>query len=105
MPVMCEIHASLTWRAAVWVVLTVLAAPAIAPAQTRWPDERQAGPFLCHADFALDRQQRLLAELADLQQDLTKVLGAHEPRETVHLFLFQDQPTYQAYLVRLSYLY
>ncbi|MCI0360929.1 MAG: DUF1570 domain-containing protein [Planctomycetaceae bacterium] len=67
-------------------------------AQPRWPDERQAGPFLCHADFGLDEQQPLLAELADLQQDLTKVLGAAQPRESVHLFLFQAKPTYQAYI-------
>jgi hypothetical protein len=67
-------------------------------AQPRWPDERQAGPFLCHADFSLDAQQPLLAELADLQRDLVKVLGAAESRETVHLFLFQAKPTYQAYM-------
>src|SRR5262245_62995949 len=66
--------------------------------QLRWPDERQAGPFLCHADFRLDEQQPLLAELADLQKDLTKVLGATQSRETVHLFLFQAKPTYQAYM-------
>ena len=67
-------------------------------AQPRWPDQRQAGPFLCHADFALDAQEPLLAELANLQQDLTKVLGASAPAEKVHLFLFQARPTYQAYM-------
>jgi hypothetical protein len=67
-------------------------------AQAKWPDERQAGPFLCHADFALDAQEPLLAELADLQQDLVKQLGAAESRETVHLFLFQGTATYQAYM-------
>ena len=72
--------------------------PADALAQPRWPDERQAGPFSCHADFSLATQEPLLEELADLQQDLTKMLGAAQPRETVHLFLFQARPTYQAYL-------
>ena len=67
-------------------------------AQGQWPDERQAGPFLCHADFSLDGQANLLSELADLQKDLTSLLGAREPRETVHLFLFAAKPTYQAYM-------
>ena len=67
-------------------------------AQPRWPDERQAGPFSCHADFDLASQESLLAELANLQQDLAKMLGATQPRETVHLFLFQTRATYQAYL-------
>jgi len=79
-------------------LLIVLAWSRPLAAQPRWPDERQAGPFLCHADFALDAQQPLLAELADLQRDLVKVLGAAESRETVHLFLFQAKPTYQAYM-------
>jgi hypothetical protein len=67
-------------------------------AENRWPDERQMGPLLCHADFSLEPQQSLLDELSLLQQDLTAVLGAPEPREQVHLFLFQSKSTYQAYL-------
>lgn len=78
--------------------LLLALAPAAALAQSRWPDERQAGPFLCHADFPLAGQQPLLDELADLQQDLTTVLGARESRESVHLFLFQSKASYQAYL-------
>jgi hypothetical protein len=66
--------------------------------ENRWPDERQAGPFLCHADFALAPQQPLLDELSALRQDLQSILGAPESAETVHLFLFQQKPTYQAYL-------
>jgi hypothetical protein len=69
-----------------------------ARADNRWPDERQAGPFLCHADFALAPQQPLLDELAVLRQDLQAILGAPESAEPVHLFLFQQKPTYQAYL-------
>jgi hypothetical protein len=85
-------------RSGLATVLAVLALPEPLRAQPRWPDERQAGPFLCHADFDLAAQQPLLAELADLQQDLTKVLGARAPQEKVHLFLFQARATYQAYL-------
>jgi len=79
-------------------LLVALTCSSEAIAQPRWPDERQAGPLLCHADFPLDAQLPLLAELADLQRDLVKVLGAAESRETVHVFLFQAKPTYQAYM-------
>ncbi|MEX2173369.1 MAG: hypothetical protein WD872_03345 [Pirellulaceae bacterium] len=69
-----------------------------AGAEPRWPAERQAGPFLCHADFPLDGHQPLLAELAQLQEDLAATLGAKKSRETVHLFLFQEKGTYHGYL-------
>jgi hypothetical protein len=69
-----------------------------ARAETRWPDERQAGPLLVHADFSLEPQEPLLAELALLQQDLATELGAKQSRENVHLFLFHTKETYQAYL-------
>ena len=67
-------------------------------AQARWPDERQAGPLLCHADFALEPHQALLEELSLLQRDLATTLDASEPREPIHLFLFQSKSTYQGYL-------
>ena len=79
-------------------VLLVLTVPGPATAQTRWPDEREAGPFRCHADFSLQGQELLLDELALLQKDLTAILSARESREPVHLFLFQTRATYQAYL-------
>jgi hypothetical protein len=77
------------------VVFTMVAA---ALAEDRWPDERQVGPFLCHADFSLVSEQPLLTELARLQQDLTGILAAKESREPVHLFLFGKKATYQAYM-------
>jgi hypothetical protein len=67
-------------------------------AQNQWPSERQAGPFLCHGDFPLGPHQALLDELTLLEQDLSAMLGAPKAAEPVHLFLFQKQPTYQAYL-------
>jgi hypothetical protein len=75
-----------------------LAAPEVSSAQSAWPDEREAGPFRCHADFSLADQGPLLEEMAGLQQDLVAILGARESREPVHLFLFQTRATYQAYL-------
>jgi hypothetical protein len=79
------------------VLSLALCAPS-ARAESRWPDERQAGPFLCHADFSLAGQESLLEEMALLQQDLTTTLGARESRESVHVFLFQTRTTYQGYM-------
>lgn len=67
-------------------------------AENRWPDERQAGPFVCHADFALAAHELLLDELSLLRKDLGAILGAPDSHEPVHLFLFQAKLTYQAYL-------
>jgi hypothetical protein len=80
------------------LVLAWLPAGGTVLAQARWPDEREAGPFLCHADFSLAGQQPLLDGMAQLQEDLVRMLGAREAREPVHLFLFQTRSTYQAYL-------
>jgi uncharacterized protein DUF1570 len=76
----------------------MLCAAAPSGAENRWPDERQAGPFLCHADFSLAQQQPLLEEISRLQGDLGSVLGAPPARQSVHLFLFQTKATYQTYL-------
>ncbi len=69
-------------------------------AQDRWPDERTAGKFLCHADFSLAGEGELLVELGRLQQDLVTTLEAKPSSESVHLFLFDKKPTYQAYMQR-----
>lgn len=78
--------------------LAFIAAATLGRAENRWPAEQQAGPLRCHADFPLAPHQPFLAELADLQHDLTAQLGMPPPRERAHLFLFQTQATYQAYL-------
>ena len=39
------------------------------------PEERKLGPFLCHADFSLEGQKKLLAEIQSLQQDIATILG------------------------------
>lgn len=67
-------------------------------AAEKWPDERTAGPFFCHADFSLEPHQNLLKELAELQADLEASLGVEPPAEKIHLFLFGKKDTYQAYL-------
>ncbi len=80
------------------VFLPLMAVSAIGEDQSRWPDERQAGPFLCHADFPLAPQQTLLEELSQLQNDLRVKLGAPPPREKMHFFLFNTRETYQDYM-------
>jgi hypothetical protein len=69
-----------------------------AVAEEKWPDERTAGLFACHADFSLDRHQALLDELGLLARDVEALLETPAPQELVHLFLFEKKATYQAYL-------
>lgn len=67
-------------------------------ADSRWPDERAAGAFQCHADFRLDAYGHLLDELERLQRDLVRTLAVDESREPIHLFLFARRTTYEDYL-------
>ena len=87
------------FRTALAIALA-LSAAGNCQAQAAWPDERQIGPVLCHADFALAPHQSLLDELEVLQADLTAQLGARDPREAGHLFLFESRSTYQGYLAQ-----
>jgi hypothetical protein len=62
-------------------------------------DQRTAGPFVARADFSLDECSGLLGELNQIQNELVRVLGLPQPRETVELILFRDEARYRA-LVR-----
>lgn len=66
----------------------------------KWPAETSAGPFLCHADFTLENQKTLIAEIESLQQDVATILGTEQPRENIHLFLFEKPATYESYMKR-----
>jgi hypothetical protein len=89
-------------RSLLAAAVLVAAAPLLfsggAHAESRWPDERSAGVFLCHADFSLTHYTHLLDEMAQLQRDLVRTLGIEEPREPIHLFLFERKATYENYL-------
>jgi len=61
-------------------------------------DQRTTGPFLCRADFSLAGYESLLAELAQVQIDLTQATGVQAAREPVELYLFSDDRSYRAYL-------
>ena len=83
-------------------LLCALAASSVplASAAEKWPAERNVGPFLCHADFSLDSQKDLLAEIEGLQRDIATILGTDAPRENIHLFLFEKPGTYETYMKR-----
>ena len=76
----------------------LLVAVSCARGENRWPDERQAGQFLCHADFSLEAHESMLGEMAQLKQDVIGILGASESQEQIHVFLFQSKTSYQAYM-------
>jgi len=90
-------HGRFCLAAAAWLLLLLMAAKAAHP-DNRWPEERRAGQFHCHADFPLAPEQPLLDEISLLAGELGVKLGAPPSREAVHLFLFQTKSTYQAYL-------
>ena len=64
----------------------------------RWPDEYVAGRFLCHADFPLASHRPLLDSLPQLERDLYGMLGIPPSPEPIHVFLFEKESTYRAYL-------
>jgi hypothetical protein len=63
-----------------------------------WADTKVSGPFICRADFALGSVDALLANLAQLQNDLIQRLGVPPAEEPIELYLFHDQRAYKRYL-------
>ena len=82
------------------LIVILLALSELQPAygQKRWPDERAAGPFICHADFSLRSEDGMLAEMARLQVDLGQWLEIPAPREPIHLFLTQYRTNDRQYI-------
>ncbi len=89
-----------SFLAACCLSITTALTPRCARAETnaRWPDERQAGPFLIHADFSLEEYAGMVRELGALQDDLARYLQTGPAREYVHLYLFRKKSTYNNYL-------
>jgi len=73
----------------------VSAAVALSWPGTPW---REAGPFVCRADFPLHDLEGLFDELAQLQQDLVRYLGIRPANETIELYLFRDQASYRRFV-------
>ena len=80
-----------------WATLVLLTDLGVGD-QRRWPSEQQRGPFSFHADFPLESQTSLLAEVSALQADLHETLGIGPPQEPIHFFWFARKSTYRDYL-------
>jgi len=88
-----------------WLAVAAVAGLALAYCRSgyaagAWADQRVAGPFVCRADFPLDELQKLLGELAQLQEDLVQSLDVPAADEWIEIYLFHDQATYRTYLKR-----
>jgi hypothetical protein len=82
-----------------------LAASAIALGVSRsahaapvWIDERQVGPFICQAAFPLAGHEKLLAELAPLERELSRVLAVQPCKSDVYLYLLASERQHKAYI-------
>lgn len=77
----------------------LLSVPAATPAMgAEWPDEYRAGRFLCHADFPLAMDRSFLSSMTPLSEEIARQLQIRPRDELIHLFLFHQKSTYQAYL-------
>jgi hypothetical protein len=71
-----------------------------ARAAAGWLDQHAAGHFQLRADFPLPPHADLIAELTQLEQDLTRTLEIGPIDQPIHLLLFRDQNSYQRYVDR-----
>lgn len=60
----------------------------------------RAGQLVIQADFALAEQHRLFRELEGLREEVSQDLGLPASDEPVHLYLFADPATYDAFAAR-----
>ena len=67
-------------------------------AAVEWPFEMIKGPFVIHADYALDSNDPLLGELVQLQADIHRQLEIGAPQEPIDVYLFAKKQTYLAYM-------
>lgn len=77
---------------------TLAAAPLGAQDAEPWTDGFYAPPFAYRANFSLEGQQKLFADLRQLQADVVERLKVPAAAEPVELYLFRDKATYREYL-------
>jgi hypothetical protein len=89
-----------TVRAAALVILGVTTSipPTLAADGGSWPAKAQRGPFLCQAAFPLSEIEPALRQLDALPAELQTQLGIPTPNGPIHVYLFGDAGSYQAYL-------
>jgi hypothetical protein len=89
------------WGLAVWTGLVLgLGRSAACRDAEGWTDTRTIGPIVCHANFSLGNLEGLVQELAELQNDLVRYLAVQPANQTIELYLFRDESSYQAYVSR-----
>jgi len=81
------------------ILLALTLAPSVASAQG-WVDQRVYGPLVCNADFPLTDVEPLLAEVAQIQQELIRLLEIPPTNERIQLLLFRDRAAYRRYLAQ-----
>ena len=69
-------------------------------AEPQWTDRHTTGPFVFQADFSLKRHKSLFDELAELQNELVRVLGIAPAHEPIHVYVFQNESSYRSFLHR-----
>lgn len=84
------------WSAAVWFAVVIVPGAA----WSDWAEVRTVGALVIHSEFPLEPWQRLLDDLQDVQEDLTRVLGVPRAKEPIEVYLFQGEAGYAAYLRR-----
>jgi hypothetical protein len=67
-------------------------------AEPAWVDARHIGPFVCQSTFPLDEYERLLAELPELQRELTRILGVPAATQPIHIYLFADAAAHENFI-------
>lgn len=93
-----ELQSVCLWCRVVPLALLALLVARVGSAADDWADVRVAGAFICRADFSLQGSGALLDDLAQLQDDLVRVLGVPPAQERVELYLFRGESGYRQYL-------
>lgn len=64
----------------------------------RWAFEQRLGVLMVHADHSLAGSGTLLDEIGQLHRQIEQHLTLPAPSEAVHILVFRQKTTYQAYL-------
>ena len=67
-------------------------------AASTWTFEMVKGPFVIHADYAMDPNDPLFRELVQLQSDIQRQLSIGALREPIDVYLFEKKSTYVGYM-------
>ena len=67
-----------------------------------WADQRVYGPLVCYSDFSLADYDTLLGEVAQIQQQLTRLLELPPAEEPIQVLLFRDRGTYRRYMAQVK---